>query len=494
MNARGQFCLQPGEAGGDPLPLQDAVAEALRAGAQLPLIIRVPSVLTERASRLRQAFADAFATAAPSASYQPLYPVKVNPSRRVVETLLQAHPAVGLEVGTKAEMMLALHHARTRPIDISVNGTKDADYLDMAVAASRLGSRPTVVLERREDLALLQAAMQRGDLPLPLGVRLKPCAQGSGRWADSGGQDAHFGFDLETLLRTTSELQSSGLMPRMRVLHVHAGSQITSLTSLQGLATEAAAAYVALRQVGWPLCTLNVGGGLAVDYDGQAGTGDTSCDYGVHAYARTFANAVADACQASGEPVPDLQSESGRYLTAHHAMVVADATRKPDDPAHATSRVTAEAWTAHMSLFQSLPDAWALGMVFPALPLEGIHDPLAEHPAVLTDTTCDSDGRLKRYVTGYGPMAGMPMPVTEDGHRRIAFCLTGAYQEVLANAHNLLGRPAEVTVGHQDGRIQVKIDRPAQSVASILKDFGYEAIETAADSVSTYAAVDRPKP
>jgi arginine decarboxylase len=192
--------------------------------------------------------------------------------------------------------------------------------------------------------------------------------------------------------------------------------------------------------------------------------------------------------------VPDLQSESGRYLTAHHAMLIADATRNPSEPAHALSSATAESWTAHMSLFQSLPDAWALGMVFPTLPLEGIHDPLAERPAVLSDTTCDSDGRLKRYVTGYGLMGGMPMPVTDDGHRRLAFCLTGAYQEVLANAHNLLGRPAEVTVGRQDGRMHVQIDRPAQSVASILKDFGYDATEAAADSVSTYATVDRPSP
>lgn len=485
VNHQGQLCLRIAPQGAPPVPLEEVVRDATDQGASLPLLIRVPSVLTARAHRLQGAFEDALAGRAPQATYQPLYPVKVNPSRRVVETLLSAHHRFGLEVGTKAEMALALHQARTRAIHISVNGTKDGSYLAMAEEAQTLGSNVTVILERQQDVALAQNAAG-----LPLGVRLKPCAQASGRWAESGGPAAHFGFDLEALLRTTPALKDASLLSRVHTLHMHAGSQITSLQSLKELAKEAAAAYVSLRQAGWPLTTMNFGGGLAVDYDGQAGATDASCDYDVETYATTLVGALADACQAAGERVPDVQTESGRFLTAHHALVVADATRNQSEGQVPADTQAPEGWTAHLSLFQSMPDAWALGMTFPVVPVNDIHEPMEQQPALLIDTTCDSDGRVKRYVTGYGPMAGMPMPVTPTGSRRLAFCLTGAYQEVLANAHNLFGRPAEVAVSTHHGRASVSIDRHVQSVTSILEDFGYDAVEVDREPSTPYAQVN----
>ena len=492
VDSHGRFCLQPGPLDTPPVPLQDVLDAATKQGASLPCVIRVPGVLTERSGRLQRAFDRALEDHAPTADYIPLYPVKVNPSRRVVETLLQTQGRFGLEVGTKAEMALALLQASDHPIHISVNGTKDASYLAMAAEAQALGCHPTVILESQQDISLVRDTAD--SQTLPLGVRLKPHTQASGRWADSGGPAAHFGFDLASLLRTTPTLAESTLLSRVQVLHMHAGSQITSLQSLKALAQEAAEAYVALRQAGWPLTTVNFGGGLAVDYDAQAGASDTSCDYDVTAYARTLVGTLADVCAVSGQPVPDVQTESGRYLTAHHALVVADATRNPDDrPANGDTQAP-EGWTVHLSLFQSMPDAWALGMLFPVLPLDGIHDPMDHRPALLTDTTCDSDGRIKRYVTGYGPMAGMPMPVTPDGRRRLAFCLTGAYQEVLANAHNLFGRPTEVSVQTDHGRVNVTIDRPVQSVASILNNFGYDVKEAHDDPVTPYAQPTARKP
>jgi len=541
------------------------IVEALEAdGRPLPIILRFPQILEDRLERVNQAFAEAIEEAGYRGSYQGVYPIKVNQRRVVVETLAEsgARWRTGLEAGSKAELALILVQDTHPGALIQCNGFKDDDFVRLALWGRKLGKNVTLTLEKVGELdRVLRIASELGVEPA-IGVRFKLHARGSGAWASSGGDDAKFGLTAGELLAVAERLREEGLGHTLAMLHTHVGSQVTDVRKIRVAVREAAQVYVELARRGVAPRHLNLGGGLAVDYDGSKTTFHASANYGLREYAEALVYTVMEVCDEAEAPHPVLVTESGRALTAHHAVTVAEVidaigrTRDPvsppslpDEPhtliadlrellqdvtvktyrqayneavsikdtmhqlfdlgylslverAHVEQlynrllqRVAkviagldyvpeefedlttwlADTYVVNFSLFQTLPDHWAIQALFPIMPLHR----LAERPtrrATLADISCDSDGKIGKFVDLRDVASTLPVHELRAGERYLlGFFLTGAYQDVLANAHNLFGRVAEAHVRLRgDGEIEIERFVPGQKARRVIDNMGYE--------------------
>ncbi len=541
------------------------IVDALEAdGRPLPIILRFPQILEDRLERVNQAFAQAIEEAGYRGSYQGVYPIKVNQRRVVVETLAEsgAHWRTGLEAGSKAELALILVQDTHPDALIQCNGFKDDDFVRLALWGRKLGKNVTLTLEKVGELdRVLRIAEELGVEPA-IGVRFKLHARGSGAWESSGGDDAKFGLTAAELLAVTERLREEGLGHTLAMLHTHVGSQVTDVRKIRVAVREAAQVYVELARRGVAPRHLNLGGGLAVDYDGSKTTFHASANYGLREYAEALVYSVMEVCDEAEAPHPVLVTESGRALTAHHAVTVAEvidaigrtrdpvaAPELPDEPhtliadlhelledvtvktyrqayneavsikdtmhqlfdlgylslverAHVEQlynrllqRVAkviagldyvpeefedlttwlADTYVVNFSLFQTLPDHWAIQALFPIMPLHR----LAERPtrrATLADISCDSDGKIGKFVDLRDVASTLPVHELRAGERYLlGFFLTGAYQDVLANAHNLFGRVAEAHVRLRgDGEIEIERFVPGQKARRVIDNMGYE--------------------
>lgn len=503
---------RPDAAAIDMLELAD---ELENRGLRLPVLVRFTDILGDRISRLLGAFDQARAAHDYAADYTVVYPVKVNQQRTVVEHIIgHADDRVGLEAGSKPELMAVLAMAppgRT----IVCNGYKDSAFLRLAMAGVQLGHRVMLVVEKPAELEdVLALATETGVLP-QLGLRVRLASVAAGHWQNTGGDKAKFGLTASQVVAAVDRLRAAGRLESLRMLHLHIGSQVADRAALRRAMTETASLYRALRDLGAPVDCVDVGGGLAVDYEGRRATSFCSMNYGVDDYADIVIGELAAACARHNLPQPAVISESGRALTAHHAVLLTevidseagdDDNAEPDlppadalaavhqaqdalDAAHAAftageinlaARAAAERaafasfrlleqrlssadptqhqalialrerladkYFCNFSVFQSTPDVWALDQVFPVLPLQR----LDEHPdrrVRLCDLTCDSDGRLDRYVDADGLDTTLPLHGLRDSERyRLGIFLVGAYQENLGDMHNLFGDTDAVNV------------------------------------------------
>ena len=302
-----------------------ALAHAVRdAGLSWPVLLRFTDILHQQLDRLCAAFASAIEDTWYPASYTAIYPIKVNQEHHVVEALVRhGGGRIGLEAGSKAELMavIGIAPAGSR---IICNGYKDAEYIRLALLAQRLGHDIIVVIEKQNELALVASIAGSLALRPKLGVRVRLSAATSGNWQNSGGDRAKFGFTAAGILALVEELQQRGLADCVSLLHCHPGSQISSLEVLQTSLREVARTWAALRQAGFPVTSVNVGGGLGVDYAGISAARDCSIDYDMAAYAESVVGCFAQVCRELQLAAPVLMSESGRALTAHHAVLVTD--------------------------------------------------------------------------------------------------------------------------------------------------------------------------
>lgn len=535
----GHLLVCPRRQDGPSIDLQ-ALAQSLpEAGLHLPVLLRFREILHDRVDRLCTAFATAIRDHQYTGTYTCVYPIKVNQQRTVIEQII-AHGGdrVGLEAGSKPELMAVLGMAPAGGL-IVCNGYKDREYIRLALIARQLGHRIYLVIEKPAELELiLKESANLGIEPL-LGLRVRLASLGAGNWQNSGGEKAKFGLSAAQVLAAVERLRSAGRLDCLQMLHFHLGSQIANLRDFQRALAEVGRFYQELHALGAALQLIDVGGGLGVDYEGTRSRSYYSVNYSMDDYARQVVSSIVQACRQQDLPEPDLITESGRALTAHHAILVTNvidgqAVAGPDPVApdaaappilialweclenardlpvmeryheagsaleeaqllYANGALTladracaeqlfaatcqrllpllderarsqhavldavreslADKYFCNLSLFQSLPDIWGIGQIFPILPIHRLDEP-PRRRATLCDLTCDSDGQISHYVDGAGIEASLPVHDLRPGEPYLlAFCMVGAYQEILGDMHNLFGdtNAVDVALDGNDG-------------------------------------------
>ncbi len=563
INAQGHVIARPDPRVEHPgVDLYALTQEFAGQGLTLPVLVRFSGILHHRIDELCGAFGAAMQADGYRGRYTAVYPIKVNQQRSVVDALL-AHGGerVGLEAGSKPELLAVLARSRTGAI-VVCNGYKDREYIRLALLGTRLGLRVHIVVEKLSELELvLQESKALGIAPL-LGVRVRLASLGAGKWQNTGGEKSKFGLSADEVLRVAERLRVANRLDALRMMHFHMGSQIANIQDIQTGMREAVRYYAALRAAGAPIATVNVGGGLGVDYEGTRSRSFCSMNYSVAEYAHNIVHALKEICDERKLPHPDIVTESGRAMTAHHAVLITNVTdveqapgatpaaSTTDEPqviqdlgrglqnmanhptletwhdavhgleqaqgmfAHglltlaqraraeqlyfATCRAVrdklqpgarahraaldelneklADKYFCNFSLFQSMPDHWAIDQIFPVLPLNRLNERPARR-AVLQDITCDSDGRIDLYVDGEGIETTLPLHAPKPGEPYLlGIFMLGAYQEILGDMHNLFGDTDSVHVEPTaDGSYKLTQARRGDTVGSVLRYVHFDA-------------------
>jgi arginine decarboxylase len=320
IDAQGRVQVQPHGAQGPVIALDNAVERAKELGARLPLLLRFPDILLDRRAKLREAFANAMRERDYRGGYTALYPIKVNQQRAVAGTLAGGE-GFGLEAGSKPELLAVLGLAQPGSM-VVCNGYKDAEYIKLALIGRKLGLDVVVVIEKPSELEHVIEQSRALNIEPKLGVRVRLASIGAGKWQNTGGDKGKFGLTPKQLLALAEKLKASKLAHTLRLLHFHMGSQISNLRDIANGMREAVRHFAELRALGMPLDHVDVGGGLGVDYEGTRSRSDCSINYDLDQYARAIVEPLAAACAEMGLEHPHVLTESGRAMTAHHAVLV----------------------------------------------------------------------------------------------------------------------------------------------------------------------------
>ena len=526
--------------------LQEVIDELATRHVTAPVLLRFPDILDNRIEKTEDCF-----------------PIKVNQMRPVVEEIISHGKRynLGLEAGSKPELHAVLATNMDSDSLIICNGHKDQNFIELALLAQKMGKRVFLVIEKLPELKIIADTAQRLGVRPNLGIRIKLAANGSGKWSESGGDASKFGLNSSELLMALQLLDEMGLRDCLKLLHFHIGSQITKIRRISTALREAAQFYVQLHSMGFGIEFIDCGGGLGVDYDGtRSSNSESSVNYSIQEYVNDCVWTLVEAANSNGIPHPNIITEGGRSLTAHHSVLVVDvmesvsAPQMPEDfqpsekdhklvhdlteiwdklstrslledwhdaedireealdlfrhgiidlrtraqieslywaishevaeLAHhqkhvpdelrALDKQMADKYFCNFSLFQSMPDSWALDQLFPIMPIAR----LGEQPtrsATLQDITCDSDGKITTYVNGGHQTNYIPLhPVKADEHYYIGVFLVGAYQEILGNMHNLFGdtNAVHITVSRDTYDIEQIID--GETVADVLEYVQYD--------------------
>jgi arginine decarboxylase len=539
INEAGHVVATPLQEAGCAVDITDVVEEAKARNLKFPLLIRFQDILRHRVESINQAFRNSITEFNYQGSYRGVFPIKVNQLREVVEEILDAGKpySFGLEVGSKPELFAGLALQSQMGSLIICNGYKDAGFIKMAILGLKLGKKVIMVVEKLEELRqIISLSKQLGVEPL-IGIRARLLSKGAGKWADSGGENAKFGLSTTELLAATEMLQAENLGHCFKLLHFHIGSQVPDILTVKKAVQEASRFYAKLFKMGFAIEYMDVGGGLGVDYDGSRSAFDSSTNYTLQEYTNDIVYYIGDVCNAEKVPHPNIISESGRAIVAHHSVLVVevfgsieksravngfqygenehalvrelldirknfaklnkleahhDALERKDD-AHQMftlglldlpdkAKVESLYWEislevvrsfrgqpyipeeirkledslgdqylCNFSVFQSLLDHWALGQLFPIMPINR----LTEQPtreATLVDITCDSDGQVNKFIDLRDVRDTLPLhKLNINGNGQIepyyiGFFLMGAYQDIMGDLHNLFGRVNEVHV------------------------------------------------
>jgi arginine decarboxylase len=539
ISEAGHVIAKPLQDNGAVVDLTDVIEEAKGRGLKFPLLIRFQDILRHRVESVNQAFRNSIAEYGYQAGYRGVFPIKVNQLREVVEEILDAGRPYqfGLEVGSKPELFAGLALQSQVGSLIVCNGYKDAAFIRMALMGLKLGKKVILVVEKLEELRqILAVSRQVGVEPL-LGIRTRLLSKGGGKWAESAGENAKFGLTTAELLAAIELLRAENLAHCFKLLHFHIGSQVPDILAIKKAVQEAARFYAKLYKMGLRLEYLDVGGGLGVDYDGSRSAFDSSTNYTLQEYTNDIVYYVADVCNAEKVPHPELISESGRAIVAHHSVLIVevfgairktrlsdtfhygdaehplvkelldirknlarlnkleayhDALERKED-AHnmftlglldlpdkakienlyweiSAAVVSSfrgqpyvpeeirkledslgDQYLCNFSIFQSLLDNWALGQLFPIVPVSRLNErPTRE--TTLVDITCDSDGQINQFIDLYDIRDTLLLhPLLPNGNGQpepyyLGFFLMGAYQDIMGDLHNLFGRVNEVHV------------------------------------------------
>ena len=326
INEEGHVCVRPAPDGSVSIDLLGIVEEARRRQLRFPLVVRFQDILRHRIRVINEAFAEAIRECEYRGRYRTVFPVKVNQLREVVEEVVKTgRPwGLGLEVGSKSELLAALALQSAPESVLVCNGYKDSDFIRMALMGTRLGKRVYLVVEKPEELErIIDISRRTGVVPL-FGIRARLLSKGGGKWADSSGEGGKFGLSTEELVIAADRLEEEGLSDRFELLHFHIGSQIPDIQSIKRAVQEATRIYVQLRKMGFGVKVIDVGGGLGVDYDGSRTARDSSTNYTLQEYANDVVYHIGEICNAREVPHPEILSESGRAIVAHHSALIVE--------------------------------------------------------------------------------------------------------------------------------------------------------------------------
>ncbi|MGN0210058.1 MAG: biosynthetic arginine decarboxylase [Muribaculaceae bacterium] len=527
INDRGHVVVTP-RAGMASVDLRDVMDELKVKDISSPVLLRFPDILDNRIEKISHCFANAAEMYNYSGRSYMIYPIKVNQMRPVVEEIVSFGQRfnIGLEAGSKPELHAVLATNIDENALIICNGYKDESYIELALLAQKMGRKIYIVVEKLNELNLIAEIARRLKISPNVGIRIKLSSTGSGKWSESGGDSSKFGLNSSELLEALAILNKRGMMDCLKLIHFHIGSQITKIRVIKNALREATQFYVQLSKMGFKIEFVDIGGGLGVDYDGtRSSSSESSMNYSIQEYANDAVSAIVDVCEKNNLPQPNIITESGRSLTAHHSILILEVLETTELPrwrddaelaedAHelakeiyaiwdeldshnlfeswhdalhireqaldlfslglldlttraqieklfwsiarevsdivnnmkhapeelrVVSKMIPEKYFCNFSLFQSLPDAWAVDQIFPVIPLSRL-DEKPTRTCTIQDMTCDSDGKIANFITCYGSKGALPVhPIRQGEPYYLGVFLVGAYQEILGDLHNLFG-------------------------------------------------------
>jgi arginine decarboxylase len=562
IGENGQVTIHPTKEPGRSIDLKQLVDDLERRGISLPTLIRFSDVLQHRLKDIAEAFQRAIAQHEYSGRYICVYPIKVNQQRQVVEEVLEfgRQYGFGLEAGSKPELLVVAALA-DNDTPIICNGFKDAEFIEMAMLAQKIGRRIIPVVEKYTELALILEYAEKVGVRPTIGMRVKLAARGGGRWQNSGGYRSKFGLTVGEMLRGLEELKVLGMADCFQLLHFHLGSQIPNIRVVKGALNEAARVYVELVKAGAGLRYMDVGGGLGVDYDGSQTNFESSVNYTLEEYANDVVYHLQTVCDEAKVPHPTIISESGRAIVAYHSVLVMnvlDVSELGDEyvPKAATPEMEqplidliethdgltarnalesyhdaqqaldmamnlfsggylpleqrslaenlywaicmklrkltqtldelpedlqsldeslSDTYFCNFSLFQSVPDSWAIKQLFPVMPIHNLNE-RPDRVGVLGDITCDSDGKVDQFIDRRSVRRALPLHRFSGAPYYLGVFLVGAYQEILGDLHNLLGDTHTVHVSlNATGEVVLDAVIKGDTVREVLKYVGFNA-------------------
>lgn len=556
VNEKGNVVVTPkkGFAGVD---LKELIDELQIKDISTPTLIRFPDILDNRIEQISKCFKIASEEYNYQAENFIIYPIKVNQMKPVVEEIISHGKKfnIGLEAGSKPELHAVIAMYPDSESLIICNGYKDESYIELALLAQKMGKRIFLVVEKMNELKLITKIAKQLNIRPNIGIRIKLSSTGSGKWEDSGGDGSKFGLNSSELIEALDFISKNKMEDCLRLIHFHIGSQVTKIRRIKNALREASQFYVQLRTMGYNIEFVDIGGGLGVDYDGtHSSNSESSINYTIQEYVNDSIATMVDASNKNDIPHPNIITESGRSLTAHHSVLifeVLEATTLPEWDAddnvteddhelvrelynilqnlnqprileawHDAQQIREEGldmfglgmldlrtraqierlyWTiareihamasqirhapdelkqlakilpdkyfCNFSLFQSLPDSWAIDQVFPIMPIHRL-DERPSRTATLQDVTCDSDGKIVNFISTKNYTYYLPVhPLKPKESYFIGVFLVGAYQEILGDLHNLFGdtNAVHISVGEKDYSIDQVID--GETVAEVL--------------------------
>lgn len=562
INQKGNVIVTPRKNGAS-IDLKDIIDELQLKDVSLPVLLRFPDILDDRIETISKCFETASKEYGFKGNYYTIYPIKVNQVRPVVEEIMRYGIKfnIGLEAGSKPELHAVLAITNNPEALIICNGYKDEDFIELALLAQKMGKQVFIVVEKLNELKLIIELSKKLRVKPNIGIRIKLASSGSGKWEDSGGDQSKFGLNPSELLEAIKIAQDNNVLNCIKLIHFHLGSQITKIRKIKSGLRECSQFYVQLRKLGCDIEFVDIGGGLGVDYDGSRTSSPSSINYSIQEYVNDAIYMIQDACDKNDLPHPNIVSESGRALTAHHSVlvfnvletnslpfwddhetvgesdheivlelynlynnlslttmleswhdaqqlredaldlfslglldlktraqterlfwsianevhIIALEMKHPPDELRNLSRMLADKYFCNFSLFQSLPDSWAIDQIFPIMPIHRLNEK-PNRTATIQDITCDSDGKIEHFI-GIRTFSNN-LPVHElkaDQPYYLAAFLVGAYQEILGDLHNLFGdtNAVHITVKESGYDIQQIID--GETVAEVLDYVQYSA-------------------
>ena len=539
------------------IDLRDVMDELSLRDVTAPVLLRFPDILDNRIEKTSSCFKKAADEYGYKGENFIIYPIKVNQMQPVVEEVITHGRKfnLGLEAGSKPELHAVIAVQCQSDSLIICNGYKDQNYIELALLAQKMGKRIFIVIEKPNELEIIAREAKKLNVRPNLGIRIKLASSGSGKWEESGGDASKFGLTSGELLDALELLEKKGMRDCLRLIHFHIGSQITKIRRIQAALREASQFYIQLHKMGYDVDFVDCGGGLGVDYDGtRSPSSESSVNYSIQEYVNDCIYTFVDAADKNGLPHPNIITESGRSLAAHHSVLVIDVLEtaslpempeefEPDADSHQLvkdlydiwdnlnprtmledwhdaeqireealelfshgildlknraeiekmywsvcheinilakhlkhtpeelvnlDKLLADKYFCNFSLFQSLPDSWAIDQLFPIVPLQRL-DERPTRSATIQDITCDSDGKITNFVTNRNNSHILPVhSLRRNEPYYLGVFLVGAYQEILGDMHNLFGDTTAVHISVKDGKYNIDQVFDGETVAEVL--------------------------